>query len=76
MMKLQIAGPGCYNCKLLAERVEAAAQELGFEYEIEKVENVNAIVAMGILRALAVDGQVKLAGGVPSLAEMKEILSA
>ena len=77
-MKLQVVGPGCGNCRMLAERTDAAAKELGLEYELEKIEDVNAIVSMGIMRtpALAVDGEVKLAGRVPSVAEVKEILSS
>ena len=52
--------------------------ELGLEYELEKIEDVNAIVSMGIMRtpALAINGEVKVAGRVPSVAEVKEILSA
>lgn len=76
-MRLQIAGPGCRNCKLLTERTEAAARELGLDYELEKIENVNAIIAMGVMRtpALVVDGQVKLAGRVPSVEEVKQVLA-
>ena len=33
MTKLQILGTGCPKCKKLAENAEAAAKELGIEYE-------------------------------------------
>lgn len=77
-MKLQVLGPGCANCGALAQRAETAARELGLDYEIEKIEDYNAIASMGVMRtpALAVDGAVKLAGRVPSVAEVKEILCA
>jgi small redox-active disulfide protein 2 len=77
-MKLQIVGPGCTNCRTLAERTDVAARELGLEYELEKVEELTAIVSMGIVRtpALVIDGETKLVGRVPSVAELKEILSA
>ena len=31
MMKLQVLGPGCPKCKMLAEQTETAAKELGIE---------------------------------------------
>jgi small redox-active disulfide protein 2 len=77
MKNLQVLGPGCANCKRLAENVEAAAKELGIEYKLEKVTDVRAIVQAGILRtpALAVDGKVKFYGKVPSVSELKTILA-
>lgn len=77
-MKLQILGTGCANCRRLAAAAEEAAGELGLDYELEKVEKMDAILAMGVMRtpALAVDGQVKLVGRVPSVAELKELFSA
>jgi small redox-active disulfide protein 2 len=76
-MKLQVVGPGCTNCKTLAERTDAAAKELGLEYELEKVDDIKVIVSMGIMRtpALVIDGETKLVGRVPSISELKEILS-
>jgi small redox-active disulfide protein 2 len=77
-MRLQVVGPGCTNCKTLAERTDVAAKELGLEYELEKVEDLTAIVSMGIVRtpALIIDGEIKLVGRVPSVSELREILSA
>jgi len=76
-MKLQVVGPGCMNCKTLAERTDAAAKELGLEYELEKVDDLKAIISMGVMRtpALVIDGETKLVGRVPSVSELKEILS-
>jgi small redox-active disulfide protein 2 len=76
-MKLQVVGPGCRNCETLAERTDAAAKALGLEYELEKVDKIDDIVAMGILitPALVIDGEAKLVGRVPSVVELKEILS-
>ena len=74
---IEILGPGCSNCKTLYERTETAARELGLEYEIEKVTDRNVITGYGVMLtpALAVDGQVKVSGRVPSIAQLKEILS-
>ena len=76
MKKLQILGTGCPKCKKLAENVEAAAKEMGIEYEIEKVTDINEIMNFGVMMtpALAVDGEVKSAGKVPSVEEIKVLL--
>ncbi|MFZ2145621.1 MAG: thioredoxin family protein [Sedimentisphaerales bacterium] len=74
--KIQILGTGCPKCKKLAENAEAAAKELGIEFEIEKVTNINDIMKFGVMMtpALAVDGDVKVAGRVSSPDEIKKML--
>ena len=77
MKKIQILGTGCPKCKKLAENAEAAAKELGIEYELEKVTQINDIMKMGVMvtPALAIDGDVKVAGKVASPADIKDMLS-
>ena len=77
MKKIQILGTGCPKCKKLAESAEAAAGELGAEVEIEKVTEINEIMKFGVMMtpALAIDGQVKTVGKVPSPDEIKSMLS-
>jgi len=72
-MKIKILGTGCPKCKKLAELTEQAAKELGLDCEIEKVTDINEIIAMGVMMtpALVVDGDVKLTGKVPSLEDLK-----
>lgn len=75
-MKIQILGTGCAKCKQLAENAEAAARELGVDYEIEKVTDIQEILRFGVMRtpALAVDGEVKLAGKAATPAEIRALL--
>ena len=77
MKKIQILGPGCPNCKRLAELTEKAAGELGLDYELEKVTDIMQITQFGVMATpgLAVDGKVLVSGRVPSEAEIKEMLS-
>jgi len=77
MKKLQILGTGCAKCKKLAENTEAAAQELALDYELEKVTDINEIMKFGVMMtpALAVDGEVKLVGKVPSAEEIKSLIA-
>ena len=44
MKKIQILGTGCPKCKKLTEVAETAASELGIEFEIEKVTDINDIM--------------------------------
>ena len=76
MKKLQILGTGCPKCQKLAETAETAARELGLEYEVEKVKEIDMIMAFGVMMtpALAVDGEVKVSGKVPSIDELKKLL--
>ena len=76
MKKIQILGTGCPKCEKLAELAEQAAKELGIEYELEKVTKINDIMKFGVMvtPALVVDGQVKVAGGLPSVEQLKEML--
>lgn len=77
MRKLQILGTGCPKCTELAERAEAAAKNLGIEYEMEKVSQINEIMKFGVMMtpALAVDGEVKVVGKVPSPDEIEKMLA-
>ena len=77
MKKLQILGTGCPKCKMLAELTETTAKDLGIEYELQKVTDISEIMKFGVMMtpALAIDGQVKVVGKVPSSDEIKKMLA-
>lgn len=77
MKKLQILGPGCPKCIELGQRTEEAAKSLGLDYELEKVTELNQIMAYGVMMtpALAVDGEVKVVGQVPNVDEIKKMIT-
>ncbi len=74
--KIQILGTGCPKCKKLAEMAVKAAEELGIDYEIEKITDINDIMNFGVMMTpgLAVDGKVKVTGKVPGADEIKKLL--
>jgi len=76
MKTIQILGMGCQKCNKLYEHAETAAKELGIEYKMEKISDINKIADMGVMitPALAVDGAVKTAGRVPTTEAIKELL--
>ncbi|MFP4497442.1 MAG: thioredoxin family protein [Vulcanimicrobiota bacterium] len=77
MKTILILGTGCPKCKKLAESAEKAAKEIGIEYQIEKVTDINQIMSFGVMMtpALVVDGEVKVAGKVPATEELKKMLA-
>ena len=76
MKRLQILGTGCPKCAKLAENAELAARTLGIEFEIEKVTELEKIMAFGVMMtpALAVNGEVKIVGKVPLPEQIMEML--
>ncbi len=76
MKTLQILGTGCPKCEKLAANAEAAAKELGLEFEFKKVKEITEIIKFGVMMtpALVVDGEVKAVGRVPSVDEIKKML--
>ena len=74
-MKIQVAGPGCMNCKTTEQRVFNACAELNLAADISKVTDYNEIAKLGVLRtpAVVVDGEVVVMGRVPGVAELKDL---
>jgi small redox-active disulfide protein 2 len=75
-MLIQVLGTGCAKCKTLHEMVQKAVQETGVEAQVEKVEDIQKIMAFEILMTpgLVIDGKVKTAGRVPSAEEIKKLI--
>jgi len=67
-MKIQILGTGCPKCKMTAANAEKAVKMSGVEAEIVKVDKINDIMNFGVMMtpALAIDGDVKISGKIPS----------
>ena len=75
-MKLQILGTGCPKCNQLYQNAQQAVAESGVDATVEKVTDLNDIMAFGVMvtPALAIDGQVKASGKVPTAEAIKEMI--
>lgn len=75
-MIVKVLGSGCKKCEKLEANTRVALKELGIEATIEKVENMGEIMTYGIMStpALVVDEEVKFAGKIPSVKELKKYL--
>jgi small redox-active disulfide protein 2 len=73
-MKIEILGTGCPKCKKLNELVEEAINDLGVSAEIIKVTDINKIIDYGVMvtPALVIDGEIKVAGKIPEIVEIKK----
>jgi arsenite methyltransferase len=76
--KIQILGTGCSRCRDLTANAQKAVQELGVDVQIEKVTDIQEIIKFQILMTpgLVINGQVKAAGRIPSVEEIKQMLAA
>ncbi|MFW6040604.1 MAG: thioredoxin family protein [Thermoplasmatota archaeon] len=75
-MRIEIFGTGCRKCQRLEKHVEEAVDELSIKADIEKVEDISEIAERGVMKtpSLAIDGEVKISGRVPSKNTIKELL--
>jgi small redox-active disulfide protein 2 len=71
-MKIKILGSGCARCQHLEKLAREAASELGIEAEFDHVREVDKIMAYPIMTtpALVINEDVKVAGRMPSKAEI------
>lgn len=76
-MTIKILGSGCPKCQQLEQNVKKAVEELGLkDVQVEHIYDIEKIVEMGIMMtpALAVNEEILVAGEIPSVEELKEIL--
>ena len=67
-MDIKVLGPGCRNCRTLADLIQAKARELGIAITLEKVTDYSEIIKCGVMRtpAVVIDGRLVHCGGVPN----------
>ncbi|MDJ0324768.1 thioredoxin family protein [Cryobacterium sp. PH31-AA6] len=77
-MNIKILGPGCRNCVNLTKAATTAVRQLGLDATIEKVEDYAAIAGYGVMStpALVINDKVVVSGRVPTLAEVRTLLSS
>ncbi|MCX7814810.1 MAG: thioredoxin family protein [Tepidimonas ignava] len=75
-MDVRVLGTGCANCRNTVHLIEQTAQALGVAVQLTKVEDIQAIMAYGVMStpAVVIDGQVVHAGGVPSRDKVQQWL--
>ena len=76
-MEIKVLGTGCAKCQLLEKVVRQAVDEMGLDASVEKVTEFADIMSYGIMSTpgLVIDGEVRLAGRLPKLDEVKSIIA-
>lgn len=76
-MEIKVLGTGCPKCKTLEKATRDAVAELGIDATIQKVEDIVDIMNYGVMRtpAIVINEKVVLAGRVPDVKELKEIIT-
>jgi small redox-active disulfide protein 2 len=77
-MLIEIFGPGCAKCETLLKHAHNAVEQAGSDHQVVKISDYAVMAGRGILStpALAIDGQLKFQGKVPSAAEILALLQA
>jgi small redox-active disulfide protein 2 len=77
-MKVEVYGTGCPKCNMLEANVKKVLKNLGVAAEVSKVTDIEEIVNKGLMStpALAIDGEVVVAGRVASVRELTELISS
>ncbi len=76
-MEIKILGPGCAKCKQLYRLVNQVVEENEIQANVSKVEDIVEIMNYGVMQtpALVVDGEVVVKGRVPSVDDIKNLLT-
>lgn len=76
-MKIEVIGSGCAKCKKLFELTEVVAQELGITETVLYSNDINKIIAMGVMSSpvVAINDKPVLVGMLPDKERLKEIIS-
>lgn len=77
MNEIKVLGTGCPKCKTLEKITRDAVIEMGIEVNIVKEEDITKIMQYGIMRTpgLVVNEKLVLAGRVPSINEIKDLIT-
>ena len=67
MKNIKVLGTGCANCKNTLKLIDEVTKAKGLAVELEKVEDIAAIMGYGVMSTpgVVIDGKVVHAGGVP-----------
>ena len=77
MIDIKILGTSCPKCRTLEKMTRDVVEKSGIEATITKVENIVDIMRYNIMvtPALVVNGKVVLKGRIPSMDELKQLIS-
>ena len=78
MVKIEVLGSGCANCKRLEALAKDAVSRLGLQAQVEHVTDIREIMARGVMTTpgLAVNGKIVSKGRVPGPTEVESLITS
>jgi small redox-active disulfide protein 2 len=75
-VRIAILGTGCPKCRETAKVVRQAVEQAEISATIEKIEDIREIMKYRVMMtpAVAIDGEVRISGKVPTVAEVRSLL--
>jgi small redox-active disulfide protein 2 len=76
-MDIKVLGSGCATCHKLHELVKQAVAELGADADVAYITDIAEIMKSGVMHmpGLIINGKVKAMGRMPSVRELKLMIS-
>lgn len=76
-MTIHVLGPGCRRCAALHEATLTAAAQLHLDATVEKIDDYAEMARLGVMStpALAIDGRVVMSGSVPTVDQIRDLLT-
>ncbi|MCT4614706.1 MAG: thioredoxin family protein [Marinifilaceae bacterium] len=76
-MDIKVLGTGCSKCKTVEKNVTEAVAELKIEATVTKVEDIMEIMEYNVMKtpAVVVNGEVVSTGRIPSVSDIKSLLT-
>jgi len=74
-MIIKVLGTGCPKCQKLEANVKKAVEELGLkDVLVEHIREIDKIIKYGVMStpAIVIDEEVKSAGRIPDVEEIKK----
>jgi len=78
MKNIKVLGTGCASCKATIKMIHHLAEEKGVTIELEKIEDIQEIMAYSVMStpAVVINGEVVHAGGLPKHGDVEQWLAA
>lgn len=75
-MKIEVFGSGCAKCNTTKTIIKEVLERHNSNAEIIEVKEMDEIIARGVLMtpAVAIDGDLKISGRVPTESEIEQLL--
>lgn len=76
-MEIKVLGTGCPKCKALERAAKEAVAALNIDANVTKEEDIIKIMEYNIMQTpgLVINGKVVVSGRVPSMDEIKKIIT-